>query len=59
MFYVRINKMKVFDNREGFWELFNRSAELRIYSLCTESGRDGRSYSGRKQRKMRRIKQFE
>jgi hypothetical protein len=25
MFYIRINKMKVFDNCEGFWELFNRS----------------------------------
>jgi hypothetical protein len=31
MFYARINKIKVFDNREGFlW--FNRRAELRIYS---------------------------
>jgi tetratricopeptide (TPR) repeat protein len=28
MLYVRINKMKVFDNREGFLGLFNRSAEL-------------------------------
>jgi hypothetical protein len=31
MFYVRINKLKVFNNREGFLGLFNR-AELRIYS---------------------------
>ncbi|MDR0758369.1 MAG: hypothetical protein LBF85_11070 [Tannerella sp.] len=35
MFYVRINKMKVFDNREGFLGLFNRSAELRIYSYVS------------------------
>jgi flagellar protein FlgJ len=34
MFYARINKIKVFDNREGFFGLFNR-AELRIYSLVT------------------------
>jgi hypothetical protein len=32
MFYTRINKIKVFDNREGFLGLFNRSAEMRIYS---------------------------
>jgi hypothetical protein len=32
MFYVRINKMKVFNNREGFLGLFNRGAEMRIYS---------------------------
>jgi hypothetical protein len=31
MFYTRINKIKVFDNREGFLGLFN-SAEMRIYS---------------------------
>ncbi|MDR1601908.1 MAG: hypothetical protein LBS42_05720 [Tannerella sp.] len=30
MFYVRINKIKVFNNREGFLGLFNR-AEMRIY----------------------------
>jgi hypothetical protein len=35
MFYTRINKMKVFDNREGFLGLFNRGAELRIYSYVT------------------------
>jgi hypothetical protein len=29
MFYTRINKIKVFDNREGFFGLFN-SAEMRI-----------------------------
>jgi flagellar protein FlgJ len=34
MFYARINKIKVFNNREGFLGLFNR-AELRIYSLVT------------------------
>ena len=32
MFYTRINKIKIFDNREGFLGLFNRSAEMRIYS---------------------------
>jgi hypothetical protein len=32
MFYTRINKIKVFDNREGFLGLFNRRAEMRIYS---------------------------
>ena len=32
MFYTRINKIKVFDNREGFLGLFNRHAEMRIYS---------------------------
>jgi hypothetical protein len=26
MFYARINKMKIFDNREGFLGLFNRRA---------------------------------
>jgi hypothetical protein len=31
MFYTRINKIKVFNNREGFLGLFNR-AEIRIYS---------------------------
>jgi hypothetical protein len=31
MFYARVNKIKVFDNREGFlW--FNRRAEMQIYS---------------------------
>ena len=35
MFYTRINKMKVFDNREGFLGLFNRSAEMRIYSYVS------------------------
>ena len=34
MFYARINKLKIFDNREGFWGLFDR-AELRIYSYVT------------------------
>jgi hypothetical protein len=34
MFYTRINKIKVFDNREGFLGLFN-SAEMRIYSYVT------------------------
>jgi hypothetical protein len=42
--------MKVFDNREGFLELFNRSAEMCIYNYVSnpagtaghilESGRD-------------------
>jgi hypothetical protein len=34
MFYARINKLKVFDNREGFLGIFNRRAELRIYSYA-------------------------
>jgi hypothetical protein len=34
MFYARLNKIKVFNNREGFLGLFNR-AELQIYSLVT------------------------
>jgi flagellar protein FlgJ len=33
MFYARINKIKVFNNREGFLGLFN-SAEMRIYSYA-------------------------
>ena len=35
MFYTRINKMKIFDNREGFLGLFNRSAEMRIYTYVS------------------------
>ena len=35
MFYTRINKIKIFDNREGFLGLFNRSAEMRIYSYVS------------------------
>jgi hypothetical protein len=34
MFYTRINKIKIFNNREGFLGLFN-NAELQIYSLVT------------------------
>ena len=34
MFYARINKIKVFNNREGFLGLFNR-AEMRIYGFAT------------------------
>ena len=42
MFYTRINKMKIFDNREGFLGLFNRSAEIRIYSYVSNpAGRAG------------------
>jgi hypothetical protein len=37
MFYTRINKIKVFNNREGFLGLFNRGAELRIYSHVSSS----------------------
>ena len=37
MFYTRINKIKVFDNREGFLGLFNRRAEMRIYSYVRAS----------------------
>ncbi|MDR1224982.1 MAG: hypothetical protein LBL07_19195 [Tannerella sp.] len=36
MFYTRINKIKIFNNREGFFGLFN-SAEIRIYSYATAS----------------------
>jgi hypothetical protein len=36
MFYTRINKIKVFNNKEGFLGLFNK-AELRIYSYVTAS----------------------
>jgi hypothetical protein len=36
MFYTRINKIKVFNNREGFLGLFNR-AEIRIYSYVAAS----------------------
>ncbi|MDR1985310.1 MAG: hypothetical protein LBQ28_10915 [Prevotellaceae bacterium] len=38
MFYARINKIKVFDNREGFLGIFNRHAELRIYSYVAGAG---------------------
>jgi hypothetical protein len=42
MFFARINKIKVFNNREGFLGLFNRRAELRIYSLAwNPSGMSG------------------
>jgi hypothetical protein len=37
MFYSRINKIKVFDNREGFLGLFNKRAEMRIYSYVKAS----------------------
>jgi flagellar protein FlgJ len=36
MFYTRINKIKVFNNREGFLGLFN-SAEIRIYGYAAAS----------------------
>ncbi|MDR2362319.1 MAG: hypothetical protein LBD91_06275 [Prevotellaceae bacterium] len=39
MFYACINKLKVFDNREGFWGLFDR-AELRSYSYVTAAKYD-------------------
>jgi hypothetical protein len=38
MFYARINKIKVFDNREGFLGLFNKRAELRIYGYVAGDG---------------------
>jgi hypothetical protein len=42
MFYARINKIKAFNNREGFFGLFNRSG-LRIYSyVVNPSGLSGR-----------------
>jgi hypothetical protein len=34
MFYTRINKIKVFDNKEGFLGLFNR-AEMRIHGFAS------------------------
>jgi hypothetical protein len=37
VFYVRINKIRVFNNREGFLGWFNRSAEMRIYSYVAAS----------------------
>ncbi|MDR1407992.1 MAG: hypothetical protein LBJ23_08105 [Tannerella sp.] len=37
MFYARINKIKVFNNREGFLGLFNR-AEMRIYGYAAGYG---------------------
>jgi hypothetical protein len=40
VFYARINKLKVFDNREGFFGIFNRRAELRIYSYAAGYGND-------------------
>jgi hypothetical protein len=36
MFYARINKIKVFNNREGFLGLFNK-AEMRVYSYLSPS----------------------
>jgi hypothetical protein len=51
MFYTRINKIKVFDNREGFLGLFNRGAEMRIYSYVRglkdfAPSPDGLEYTG-------------
>ncbi|MDR2292575.1 MAG: hypothetical protein LBE11_03775 [Prevotellaceae bacterium] len=43
MFYARINKVKVFNNREGFLGIFNRYAELRIYSYAAGSSYDAPS----------------
>jgi len=37
MFYARINKIKVFNNREGFLGLFNR-AEVQVYGLAGSPG---------------------
>ncbi|MDR1222072.1 MAG: hypothetical protein LBL07_04220 [Tannerella sp.] len=44
MFYVRINRIKVFDNREGFLGLFNRGAEMRIYSYASNPGMEKGPY---------------
>jgi hypothetical protein len=43
MFYTRINKIKIFNNREGFLGLFN-SAEMQVYShvVGTSAGMAGR-----------------
>jgi hypothetical protein len=47
MFYARINKLKVFDNREGFLGLFDR-AELRIvHPRLPAPPPAGESYAGR------------
>jgi hypothetical protein len=37
MFYTKISKIKVFDSREGFPGLFNKRAEVRIYSYVKAS----------------------
>jgi len=34
MFHARINKIKIFDNREGFLGLFNRTAEIKVYGFA-------------------------
>jgi hypothetical protein len=44
MFYSRINKIKVFNNREGFLVLFNRGAEMRIYSCASNPGTEKGRY---------------
>jgi hypothetical protein len=44
MFYTRINKIKVFNNREGFLGLFNRSADMRIYSYVSNPAGTAGSY---------------
>jgi hypothetical protein len=44
MFYTRINKIKVFNNREGFLGLFNRGAEIRIYSFVSNPAGTTGSY---------------
>jgi hypothetical protein len=43
MFYTRINKVKVFNNRKGFLGLFNRSAELHIYRYVSVPEQAGKS----------------
>jgi hypothetical protein len=43
LFYTRINKIKVFNNREGFLGLFNR-AELQIYSHAAGYSVGGEPY---------------
>jgi hypothetical protein len=45
MFYARINKIKVFNNRKGFLGLFNR-AEMRIHSYATALSAGNESSAG-------------
>jgi hypothetical protein len=46
MFYARINKIRVFNNRKGFLRLFNRCAEMRIYSYVAAASAGTASLAG-------------
>ncbi|MDR2119781.1 MAG: hypothetical protein LBP64_02740 [Tannerella sp.] len=45
MFYVRINRIKVFNNREGFLGLFNR-AEMHVYGYVAALPAGAAEYAG-------------